>query len=424
MTMTPQKQKEKKKQKKCQKCDAYWDLGTEVCGSCHTPFKPRTIQHHEIKRLLLDRYGTPRLNIRSNEVVMDGKNLTADEISWLYLELSSVEEKWTAQATIDAIFAMAHENRFDPVQLYLDGLKKQEVVGLSNEHWNNLEKCLFDIEDSTIGHFLKQYFIAAVARVYRPGLEARCSPVLVGAQHRGKTTMGKILFGESNWVEGISDLGKDAIMRCQMGWGVELSELDGVTRRSDVEALKTFLTATTDHYRKPYGKGTIAYARNFCFWGTSNSAPLRDLSGNSRFLCIPVPDKMLPLDWVIENRDALWARAIAEYENGFDWTTVTEEQREARACINTDYQQLDAWSEEIESLLNATPEGFIKLATIFEKMDIPKERRSSQHTLRIRQIVDSLGWGYGTRRLRGVTMRGFWKSESKEITPEEKDKMF
>jgi len=420
--MTPSKAE--KQQKKCPKCEAHCDYGTEFCEKCNHAFKPRVVQNHEIKRLLIDRYGSPRLNVRSNDVVLNDRSLNADEIGWLYLDLSSVEEKWTQQATIDAIYAMAYENRFDPVRLYLEEIKAT-VKPLQNEVWQNLDKYLLGTENKYVASFMMQYLVGAVARIMNPGLEARCSPVLIGTQHRGKSSLGKILFGEDHWVEGIQDFGRDSIMRCQMGWGVELSELDGVTRRSDIESLKTFLTTTRDHYRKPYGKGTIAFDRNFVFWGTSNRPPLRDLSGNSRFLCIATPDQLLPLEWATRNRDALWAKALEEYETGFDWRAVTEDERNARNVINEDYQQHDPWLDNIEALLKRHPDGYIKFEAIYEELEVPKERRNNANAARIKDIIEiGLGWKYGVRRYSGISIRAFWRPEPKPMSKEELEDIF
>ena len=374
------------------------------------PDKPRLVRYHELKPLLSDRFGTPRLNVRTGSVEIGGRALTADEVARFYLELSSPYEQWPIQPTADAILSMAEANQFDPVADYLNGLADHTPLPL--EQWQRLDKWLLGIDNPTAADFLPSYFISAVARAFEPGCEARCSPVLVGPQQRGKTTLGEILFGAPFWVEGLADLSKDARMRCQTAWGVELSELDGITRRSDVEALKGFLSEKTDSFRPPYGKGTRKYPRNFVFWGTSNGSPLRDLSGNTRFLCIGLPDRMLPLDWARTHRDALWARAVEQYRTGIDWRKVTEQQREDRIAANLDFQQIDPWSEVIGPLLAWQTDGFITLAAIYEKLEVPTERQHNASARRISQLVEAHGWKYGQRRRSGSVLRGFWKLET------------
>lgn len=373
------------------------------------PDKPRQIRYHEIKPLLIDRFGTPRLNVRTGGVVLGDRCLTADEIDRFYLELCSETEQWPITPTAHAVWAMAEANQFDPVTDYLNGLVDHQPLPL--EQWQRLDHWLLGIDNPTAAEFLPQFFVGAVARVLSPGCEARCSPVLVGPQQRGKTTLGRILFGSDQWVEGLQDLSKDARMRCQMAWGVELSELDGITRRADVESLKTFLTERDDTFRKPYGKGVQRFPRRFVFWGTANGAPLRDLSGNSRFLCIGLPDRMLPLDWAIANRNALWARALEQFRSGIDWTRVSEEQRHARIEANLDFEEVDPWAEPIGALVAYNPSGFLTYSEIYERLEVDAAHQNTANARRIRQLVEAMGWQYGQRRpAKGFApMRGFWK---------------
>lgn len=374
------------------------------------PDKPRLVRYHELKGRFIELHGTPRLNVRTGSVEIGGRALTADEVGRFYLELSSPYEQWPITPTEHAIWAMAEANQFDPVADYLNGLADHTPLPL--EQWQRLDKWLLGIDNPIAADFLPSYFISAVARAIDPGCEARCSPVLVGPQQRGKTTLGEILYGAPFWVEGLADLSKDARMRCQTAWGVELSELDGITRRSDVEALKGFLSEKIDSFRPPYGKGTRKYRRNFVFWGTSNHSPLRDLSGNSRFLCIGLPDQMLPLDWARTHRDALWARAVEQYRAGTDWRKVTEQQRQERIAANLDFQQIDPWGEVIGPLLAWQTDGFITLSTVYEKLEVPIERQHNASARRIAQLVEAHGWKYGQRRRSGSVLRGFWKLET------------
>lgn len=375
-----------------------------------TQIKRRTLMEQELKPLLLDRVGTARINIRTDEVTLGNLVLNADEIERFYLELCSPTEKWIKTQTTDAIWSMALSNKFDPVVDYLVGLDDHQPLPM--EQWERLDNWLLGIDNCVAAEFLPQYLIGAVARALKPGSEARCTPVLVGPQQRGKTTMGRILYGQDYWVEGLQDFSRDSRMRCQTAWGVELSELDGITRRADVESLKTFLTEMEDTFRKPYGKAPIKTPRNFVFWGTANGSPLRDLSGNSRFLCIGLPDQMLPLDWTIANRNALWARAVEQYRKGVDWKIISEEQRQQRIEANTNYQEIDPWGEIINTLLAYETNNFITYEQIYQKLEVSREKQNTANARRIKQLVESMKWEYAQRRQKGVVMRGFWRQQA------------
>lgn len=376
--------------------------------------KTRKLRHHELKPRLHELYGTPKLNVRTGGVVVGGKEMSADEVKTFYLDLSNQAEEWPIGPTSDAIWSMAMANQFDPVADYLNGLG--DVKPLTDGKWQSLDKHLLGIDNPVAANFLTEFFISAVARVLEPGCEARRSPVLVGPQERGKTSLGRILFGDSYWVEGLSDLSRDARMRCQTAWGVELSELDGITRKSQIEELKTFLTEREDSFRKPYGHGIIKTPRRFVFWGTSNHSPLRDLSGNSRFVCIGLPDRYLPLNWARENREALWAKALHEYHMGTDWRIVNDKERQARIEQNVDFQETDPWFDILEPFITIgrRHDECIRFEDIYNKLDISADRQNNVTARRIKQLIYGMGWVYSQKRIDGTKIRGFWK-EAKDI---------
>jgi predicted P-loop ATPase len=403
MTTTSPKQA---KTKACPKCNSAQPTNAFQCGNCGHQFKPRPIRYHEIKPTIIERFGTPRLNVRTGGVVLGDRALTADEIDRFYLELCSESEQWPIKPTADAIWAMAEQNEFDPVADYLEDLGDHTPLPMAQ--WQRLDKHLLGIDNPVAAEFLPQYFVGAVARALTPGCEARCSLVLVGPQQRGKTTLGRILFGSDYWVEGLADLSRDSRMRCMSAWATELSELDGITRRADIESLKTFLTEREDSFRKPYGSGVKKYPRRFVFWATANGSPLRDLSGNTRFLTVGIPDRMLPLDWAASHRNALWARAVEQFRSGFDWCGVSEQQRLERIAANLNFEEVDPWGEVVGSVLAAS-NGFERFSDIYDKLEVPKERQNPANARRIKQLAASFGWEYTVRRLNGTLMRGFWK---------------
>jgi predicted P-loop ATPase len=424
MTITPNKNQTKTKTCQNSQCrDKDQPIGAYKCKKCGHPFKPRLLNYHEIKPLLVEKLeATPRLNIRTNEVFIGDKPYTADQIERLYLDLSTAEEQWPIKPTSDAIWSQAEANPFDPIEDYLNGLKDHSPLPM--EQWLRLDLHLLGIDNPAMADFLPQFLVGAVARIYQPGCEARCTPVLVSRnQEIGKSTMGRILFSGSNddfWIEGISEnLDKDVRMRCRSAWACELAELDGVTRRSDVAALKAFLTEKTDVFRKPYGKGVERYPRNFVFWGSSNEPPLKDLTGNSRFLCVELPNKLLPLDWALAQRNAIWARAIEQYNSGFEWNRPTTEQRLVRIAQNENFEQIDPWIEEIRPRLERDLNEIIPYADLYKVLGVATDQQSSVNARRLRLAVEKLGWRYGTHRLSysNVLKRGF------KITDEAKQKL-
>jgi hypothetical protein len=291
------------------------------------------LKPNQILKLLPEKVGDLRLNIRSGDVHTATGILNANDAGHLYLKLSTSSETWGKDVTADAVAYLANQNQFDPVADFLNDTGNE----LPMEQWQRLDQHLLGINDPIAAEFLPRYLIGAVARVFKPGCDVRQTPVLVGPQWRGKTALGRILFGAEHWISGVGDLGKDALMRLHTGWGIELAELDGVTRRSDQESLKAFLTETCDSIRRPYDVATVRHLRKFVFWGTSNGAALRDTTGNTRYVTIPIPDRMLPLEWAQRHRNALWARAVEQYKAGVDWNQCSDAIRNAIADRNANF---------------------------------------------------------------------------------------
>jgi predicted P-loop ATPase len=374
--------------------------------------RPVRLETHQVLELLPKRIGELRLNVRSGDVVAnhtDGPiTLSGNDIGRLYLQLSSQAEKWPKDTTADAVALLAGQSPFDPVA---DNLNSNTAAPLPMEQWQRLDLHLLGINDPIAAAFLPRYLISAVARVFSPGCYVRQTPVLIGKQERGKSELGRILFGADHWVEGIGELGKDDLMKAHTAWGVELAELDGVTRRADQERLKAFLTEKTDTYRKPYDRAPEAHHRRFVFWGSSNGAPLRDTTGSTRFVCIPIPDRLLPLDWARQNRSAIWSRAVEQYRAGIDWIHTDEPMRAAIAERNSNYQVIDPWAGEIAAYLEQQQrlgQLPVQVTRVLDQMEVTKDRQNNAAAKRVTAIAEQLGWVHGRRIVDKRKLTGLW----------------
>jgi predicted P-loop ATPase len=242
-----------------------------------------------------------------------------------------------------------------------------------------------------------------------PGCWWRTAPVLVGGQGTGKTEWVRTLAGDDWFLSGVGKLDKEALARLRRAWLVELGELDGITRKSDQEHLKAFLTERVDVFRVVWAKTDEPFPRRCVFIGTANGAPLRDPTGSSRFAVINTGQVELPVGWVRENRAALWARALEQYRAGMPWTHTPDEQA-AIADRNSGFTVVDPWHEELENRLHdlARTGQPIQTTDVYRWLAVDVPQQNNQTAERVGRILQALGWSKGQRRIDGKPVRGWW----------------
>ena len=362
----------------------------------------KTPDGKEIKYALGD---IPRLNVRTRFIEIGDREYNLDQISRFYLHLSNHKQRWSKEVTVDAVVTVAELNEYAPIAAYLHNLN--HVQPLPDKDWNNLDQFLFNIDDPVARAFMPRYLVAAVKRACQPSSQYRQIPVLIGSQDIGKTELGRSLFGKyyGGGLSGKFDI--DDVCILERLWCCELAELDGITRKSQIEAFKDFISRTEDFSRRKYGKGTIKIPRRSVFWGTSNTPPLNDSSGSTRFVCIPLPNKKLPIERVLNAFDSIWARAYKEFRKGFQCYSTDEEKISINER-NSDFEYVDSWFEKIEKFLNETTLELVTTERIHELLDLDTRHLSNNSiSPRIKKIMFKCGWKYGRPTIGGEQQRGY-----------------
>ena len=113
--------------------------------------------------------------------------------------------------------------------------------------------------------------------------------------------------------------GKDAAEMVQGYWIIEAGELTGFNR-SEMNAVKQFLSKKEDVYRMPYGRRTANFPRNCIIVGTTNDKEfLKDRTGNRRFWPVGL-GKQKPKKNIFQELpaevDQVWAEATARWMLG------------------------------------------------------------------------------------------------------------
>ena len=170
-------------------------------------------------------------------------SLTADWLQHARILVSS-------KVASEAVQTVARENSFHPVKDYLNSLEWDRTPRL--DQW--LSSYLGAEDTPLIRAIGARWLISAVARIFRPGCQVDHTLLLEGPQGTRKSTALRTLAGDEWFADHISELGsKDSRIELHGKWILEMSEMDRV-RRGELERVKAFLTARSDHFRVPYGR--------------------------------------------------------------------------------------------------------------------------------------------------------------------------
>lgn len=230
----------------------------------------------------------------------------------------------------DAFEAMMSKRRFHPIRDYLNGLLWDGVPRLDTMIIDYLGAA-----DNTLTRAMtRKAFVAAVARVMRPGTKWDYILTLLGGEGLGKSTILKRMGGEWFSDSFTSVEGKEAMEQVQRKWLIELGELTNY-KRSSVEAYKAFLSKTDDTFRPAYGRKIETYPRQCVFFATTNEEHfLKGDTGNRRWWVIEVGKVAPKFDlWEDMTPDVvgqLWAEALHYYEAGELLYLPADLEREAR----------------------------------------------------------------------------------------------
>ena len=159
-----------------------------------------------------------------------------------------------------------------------------------------------------------------MARATRPGCKYDYTLVITGPEGIGKSTLLARMGGEWFSDSVVTVEGKEGMASLRKAWLIELGELAGI-KRSEVEAVKQYLSRSVDKYRPAYGRREEEYPRQCVFFGTTNETNfLKGANGNRRFWVVEagveVPTKTIWTELNSEYRDQVWAEAKTRYEQG------------------------------------------------------------------------------------------------------------
>lgn len=297
---------------------------------------------------------TIRYNVikKEDEILVPGKAFSVDNaanasLAWLRSEC--VRFRYPVGALSDYVTYLADQNLYNPV-----------VNWITSKPWDGQSRLqdlyeTIDAEDNPLKEILiKRWMISAVAAAFRhDGVSAHGVLTLQGDQYLGKTKWFKTLVPEELGLlkDGmlLQPHDKDSVKQVCSFWLVELGELDATFRKSDIAALKSFITNQSDVLRRAYAKKESHFARRTVFFASVNPKQfLHDATGNRRYWTIEAK-------WIDHshsvNMQQVWAEVYELFRKGEPYYLQPEEMDRLNKA-NEEFTVLDPVHERLESKLD------------------------------------------------------------------------
>lgn len=223
------------------------------------------------------------------------------------------------------------------------------------------------------------------------------------------TFQGKSSIGKTTWVAGLTpasmydygatgvilDTNKDfSIKKCIEHVIVELGELASTYRKSDIDALKNFISSHTDIIEIKYIARAEKYRRMTVFCATVNEMNfLQDQTGNTRFLCLPV----LKCNG-FHNIDLqqLYAQLLVYVKNNSDEDyNLTHDETTSQTQINNELESISPLEEALEAIFDLESNTRNKLynaTNILLQLGYVRPQITKKHTNEMARILDKLGF--------------------------------
>lgn len=279
---------------------------------------------------------------------------------------------------------LARKDKYNPV---LDRLAAMTWDGV--DRWEDLFSLLkLDPADTLSRSLVQKWFLQSVALLFND-LQAPFGAdgvlVLNGAQGTGKTSFFRLFALEESWfAEGacVKDYDKDTTRRIVTKWISELGEVES-TLKSDVSALKAFVSASVDEYRLPYAKGDTISPRHTSLCATCNSTQyLIDPTGNRRWWSVPITQKLDYAAIEAFPREQMWAQVYATvaplpYTDKAACFRLSSLEHDELAKRNGEYEKPVKAEEECRDLISAAKEE----GRLFQRMTVSEWRKEHLQTL-------------------------------------------
>lgn len=293
---------------------------------------------------------------KEEEVLIPGQAFSIDNegnasLAWLESECSLF--KMPTSKIQPFVTYLADRNQYNPVASWVmskpwDGQDHLSKLLATVTIKDAANQAAVELKDTLI----TRWMVSAVCGAFSPdGVSAAGVLVFQGDQYVGKTKWFKSLAPEElNIIKDgviLKPDDRDSVKQAVSFWLVELGELDSTFRKSDIAALKAFLTNKKDVLRRAYARKESQYARRTVFFGSVNPKEfLHDPTGNRRYWTIEVAhlDHSHQVDM-----QQCWAQVYELWKAGASHYLTADEMGQ----LNSHNEDFTA-SDPIDELVNQT----------------------------------------------------------------------
>lgn len=287
------------------------------------------------------------------------------------------------------VYRLAKERRYHPIRDYL--AEVHQKYGDNTDILEGFAERHFATDNPIHQTMVRRFFIAAVARALDPGCKQDCTLILKGAQGAGKSTFFEVMASKP-WFDDSygTNSDKDERLKLHYSWILEWAELECVFEKKSISHVKAFLSCSVDKIRPPYGLSPETLQRPSVIVGTTNEDKfLADSTGNRRYWVVPM-NRKLNTDQLRNERDRIWAAAVALYKGGEQWWLTPKEEIAADED-RQQYEEVHPWTYSIEAYIH----GLEQVSTreiLTNALNIPTPKHNNPGQKRVAAIFKKLGW--------------------------------
>ena len=209
------------------------------------------------------------------------------------------------------------------------------------------------VTDRDLCSLLIYRWLVGAAAAILPDFDGRFAAqgvlVFQGEQGRAKTRWLRSLAPPgSAWVltgRMLDPRDRDSVQAATSVWLCELGEVDATFKRSDIAALKAFVTQESDTYRSAYARREERVIRRTAFFASVNPEHyLVDKTGNRRWWTVPI-ERCHPEHGI--DVQQLWAQMAVEARQPAARWWLDDDELARLSEVNSDHEPDDALAAEV-----------------------------------------------------------------------------